>query len=107
MKEVCALTMVSKREIGKCVRKMTTAQTEQMAVISSKDFLARFCSHLHLSMQVERATFALCETIKELGIAASKSPISVVAAAIYLMTQLSDNPKMSKGELVWGWFMLS
>jgi len=97
MKEICALTTVSKKEIGKCVRKMSENKTETFAVIEAKDFLPRFCSHLSLSNDILRATVALCDVVKTLGIAASKSPISVAAAAIYLVTQLSNNPKPPKG----------
>ena len=97
MKEICALTTVSKKEIGKCLTKMTENKTEAVAAIEARGLLPRFCSHLGLSNDILRATTSLCVVIKNLGIAASKTPNTVAAAAIYLVTQISNNPKSPKG----------
>ena len=94
IKEISALTTVSEKEIGKCFQKME--KMEKNAAIEATDLLPRFCFHLGLSNDILRATTSLCVVIKNLGIAASKTPNTVAAAAIYLVTQISNNPKSPK-----------
>ena len=94
MKEISALTTVSEKEIGKCFQKME--KMEKNAAIEATDLLPRFCFHLGLSNDILRAATSLCVEIKNLGIAASKTPRTVAAAAIYSVTQISNNPKSPK-----------
>jgi transcription initiation factor TFIIB len=96
MKEICALTTVSKRDIGKCVRKMSETNKEKIGVIKANDFVARFCSNLDLGMKVQKAALLLIEKAKEKSLVASKSPVSIAAAAIFMVSQLSDTPKSQK-----------
>jgi len=91
IKEISALTTVSEKEIGKCFQKMEKMEK------NATDLLPRFCFHLGLSNDILRATTSLCVEIKNLGIVASKTPRTVAAAAIYLVTQISNNPKSPKG----------
>jgi len=99
MLEICALTNIPKNDIGKCYKKMQKllgGDQEEVGVIREKDFMARFCSNLGLPVALERAAFLLAENAAKLGISQAKTPISRTAAAIYLITQLSDMPKSPK-----------
>ncbi len=92
------LTRVEKKVIGKCVKSILplVAESERVHTVSTEDYLARFCSHLDLDMSIRNAAAKVVQKASDLGILAGKSPLSVCAAAIYLVTQLTHNPKSGK-----------
>jgi transcription initiation factor TFIIB len=119
-KEISALTLVPKKEIGRCFKlilpllkqpapplaaptpssssssassTVISAPTSEstggfMGIVSTEDFVTRFCSHLRLGMDVQKLAVSVLKRCSELGIVAGKSPISVAAAAIYLVSHL-------------------
>lgn len=86
-KEISALTMVSKKEIGRCCKALAPF-LERMCSPSTEDFMARFCSHLNLGMEVQKVAVYVSIKVKEIGCADGKSPISVASAGIYLVSHL-------------------
>lgn len=98
-KEISALTMVPKKEIGKCFKQIQEllknssafSGGRSMGTVSTEDFITRFCSHLRLGMDVQKAATAVLKKCSELGVTAGKSPISVASAAIYLTCHLFPN----------------
>eukprot|EP00246_Nothoceros_aenigmaticus_P015228 TRINITY_DN6232_c0_g1_i2.p1 TRINITY_DN6232_c0_g1~~TRINITY_DN6232_c0_g1_i2.p1 ORF type:complete len:323 (-),score=36.20 TRINITY_DN6232_c0_g1_i2:337-1203(-) len=85
------------KEIGRATRFIVKQLEEEMGVsmdmgtIHAGDFLRRFCSHLGMSNNAVRATVEAVKKSDELDI--RKSPISVAAAAIYMISQLSEEKK--------------
>jgi len=69
---------------------------EPLQVIKSENYLDRFCSILRLPQKVITAATTVAQKALEMGIVAGKSPISVAAAAIYLVTQLTNDKKTEK-----------
>lgn len=59
-----------------------------LGLVSTQDFMARFCSHLNLNMEIQRGAAALSIKAQKLSHIAGKSPITIAAACIYMMTQL-------------------
>lgn len=57
-KEVCALTNVSKKEIGRCF-KLLQPHFENKPQISFDSYISRFSSSLELSSDVRKATLAV------------------------------------------------
>ncbi|KAK2641190.1 hypothetical protein Ddye_022953 [Dipteronia dyeriana] len=55
----------------------------------------RFCSNLGMTNQAVKAAQEAVQKSEELDI--RRSPISVAAAIIYMITQLSDDKKLLKG----------
>lgn len=96
-KEISALTMVPKKEIGKCFKQIqellkdSGVAERNMGTVSTEDFVTRFCSHLRLGMEVQKVAIAVLKRCSELGCTAGKSPISVASAAIYLTCHLFPN----------------
>ncbi|KAJ7531038.1 hypothetical protein O6H91_14G029900 [Diphasiastrum complanatum] len=93
-KEICSVANgASKKEIGRATKFIVKQLEEEMGrsmvmgTIHAGDFLRRFCSHLGMSNQAVRAA---TEAVKR------KSPISIAAAAIYMISQLSDDKKPLK-----------
>eukprot|EP00033_Pygsuia_biforma_P003250 GCRY01003562.1.p1 GENE.GCRY01003562.1~~GCRY01003562.1.p1 ORF type:complete len:315 (-),score=35.42 GCRY01003562.1:196-1140(-) len=96
-KEVCAVSRVSKKEIGKCYKYMVRAlDLTKMDTVSTDDFMNRFCSNLDLSMEVTKAAMHVTREASRLGIVAGKSPISIASAGIFLVSQFSGCPRTTK-----------
>ncbi len=97
-KEISALTMVSKKEIGRCCKAMAPF-LERMCSPSTEDFMARFCNHLNLGMEVQKVAIHVSVKVKEIGCADGKSPISVASAGIYLVSHLFPSSKKSPKDI--------
>ncbi|KAL1918443.1 uncharacterized protein VTP21DRAFT_3103 [Calcarisporiella thermophila] len=95
-KEICKLTRVSKRDIGRCYKLLQEKFKTNTTVQNSEDLMARFCSHLALPVFVQRAGVELVRRVKDQGTLAGKSPISVAAACIYMVSALLGMTKSPK-----------
>jgi transcription initiation factor TFIIB len=97
-KEICALTKVPKKEIGRCfkalARELDTAMLSQD--MAGGDLMLRFCSYLSLPAEVKKAAKAVGERAKDLGTLAGKSPVSIAAACIYMVASLYGVPRPAK-----------
>ncbi|XP_053661622.1 transcription initiation factor IIB-like [Anopheles marshallii] len=89
-KELCAVSSVSKKEIGRCFKLIVNDLATSLDHITSEDFMSRFCSNLRLPMEVQKAATHIAQTAFEMGIVSGLSPISVAAAAIYMATHVSE-----------------
>ncbi|EGC38858.1 hypothetical protein DICPUDRAFT_53091 [Dictyostelium purpureum] len=94
-KEIAALTNVPKKEISRCykIMKETFSSVLNLQTISTEDFTSRFCSTLKLPIEVKKISEHVSKTAMDMGIVAGKSPISVTAASIYMVSQLLPNPQ--------------
>lgn len=95
-REICALTRVPKKEIGRCCNVLKAKLQTSTSVMNSEDLMSRFCSNLNLPVYVQKAGVDLVRRAKELGTLAGKSPISVAAACIYLVSYLFKAPRTTK-----------
>lgn len=95
-KEICAISRVSKKEIGRCFKLILKALETSVDLITTGDFMSRFCSNLNLSPQIHRTASHIARKAVDLDIVPGRSPISVAAAAIFLASQLSDDKKQAK-----------
>lgn len=97
-KEICALTKVSKKEIGRCFKALEKVfETDRDPTSTSAEkLMVRFCNHLGLGPNVQREAEDLARSAKKLGTLAGRSPISVAAACIYMISALFKTPKSAK-----------
>lgn len=95
-KEICAVSNVSKKEIGRCFKLILKALETSVDLITTGDFMSRFCSNLGLSNAVQRAATYIARKAVELDMVPGRSPISVAAAAIYMASQASADKKSQK-----------
>lgn len=95
-KEICAVSKVSKKEIGRCFKLILKALETSVDLITTGDFMSRFCSNLGLPSSVQRAATHIARKAVELDIVPGRSPISVAAAAIYMASQASEDKKTQK-----------
>lgn len=95
-REICALTRVPKKEIGRCYKTLQAKLQTNTSIMNSEDLMSRFCSNLLLPNYIQKAGVDLVKRAKELGTLAGKSPISVAAACIYLVSYLYRVPKTTR-----------
>lgn len=95
-KEICAISRVSKKEIGRCFKLILKALETSVDLITTGDFMSRFCSNLNLSQTIHRAASYIARKAVDLDVVPGRSPISVAAAAIFMASQLSDDKKQAK-----------
>lgn len=97
-KEISALTMVPKKDIGRCCKALSPL-LDRMSSPSTEDFMARFCSHLNLGIEVQKAAVQVAKVVKEIGCADGKSPISVASAGIFLVSHLFPNAQKTPKDI--------
>lgn len=97
-KEICSVANgASKKDIGRATKFIVKQLEEDMGIsmemgtIHAGDFLRRFCSHLNMENNEVRAATETVKKSEMLDI--RKSPISVAAAAIYMISQLNEKDK--------------
>lgn len=96
-KEICAVSKISKKEIGRCFKLILKALETNVDLITTGDFMSRFCANLRLPNVVQRAaTHIAGRAAGELDIVPGRSPISVAAAAIYMASQASEEKRTQK-----------
>lgn len=95
-KEICAVSKVSKKEIGRCFKLILKALETSVDLITTGDFMSRFCSNLGLPTSVQKGATYIARKAVELDIVPGRSPISVAAAAIYMASQASEDKKSQK-----------
>ena len=95
-KEICAVSRVSKKEIGRCFKLTLKALATSVDVITTGDFMSRFCANLDLPNLVQRAATHIARKAVEMDIVPGRSPISVAAAAIYMASQASEQKRTHK-----------
>jgi len=95
-KEICAISSVSKKEIGRCFKVIVKTLENSFSYITSAEYMGRFCGHLGLPFQVQTAATRIAKEAPNLDLVAGRSPISIAAAAIYMASQASSHAKSPK-----------
>jgi len=92
-KEIVAISSVDKKEIGRCFKLIIQSHDTDVEIITTSDFMSRFCTNLGLPRKIEKAATCIAKKATDLDLAPGKSPLSIAAAAIYMATQASDIKK--------------
>ncbi|PWN87352.1 putative SUA7-TFIIB subunit, factor E [Acaromyces ingoldii] len=98
--EICQLTNVSKKLIGKCFKEMQQAYglninhgdgsgVDAVSPTNAVDLVGRFCNHLGLENQVTRITEEVAKAVRNEGVLAGRSPTTIAAACIYMASILA------------------
>merc|ERR1711997_13583 len=95
-KEIVAVSTVSKKEIGRCFKLILKAHDTNVEIITTGDFMHRFCGTLSLKKDIQRAATCIAKKAVDLDIVPGRSPISVAAAAIYMASQGSDDKRSQR-----------
>ncbi|KAL3308590.1 Transcription initiation factor IIB [Cichlidogyrus casuarinus] len=102
-KEVCAVSRVSKKEIGKVFKRILKILETNVQSVTVEDFMSRFCANLDLNNQVKQLANNIARQALNLNLVSGRSPVSVAAAAIYLASYVLGFKKDKKGECSLSW----
>merc|ERR1712142_875464 len=69
-KEICAISRVSKKEIGRSFKLIVKNLETNVEVITSGDFMSRFCSNLSLPASVQKAATCIAKKAVEADLVA-------------------------------------
>ncbi|XP_058094453.1 transcription initiation factor IIB-like [Magnolia sinica] len=102
MKEIASVANgATRKEIGRAKEYIVkhlgaenVGQAMEMGTIHAVDFMRRFCSNLQMTSQEIKASQEVVKKSEAFDI--RRSPISVAAAVIYMISQLSDHKKLIK-----------
>ncbi|MBO7410017.1 MAG: transcription initiation factor IIB [Candidatus Methanomethylophilaceae archaeon] len=94
--EIADHTRIRRKELARISRMVNRALHLKLDAAKPRDFLPRFCSALGLSNETECKARELLEASEELGISSGRTPVGIVAAAIYLATVLSGERRTKK-----------
>jgi len=83
-KEICAISNLTKTELGRCVKKILRNIEGTSKIGTSDDYLSRFVSRLGLKFQLTDLARNISKTWLELDGGTSRSPISIAAASLYM-----------------------
>jgi len=95
-KEIVAVSTVSKKEIGRCFKLILKAHDTSVELITTGDFMSRFCGTLSMQKNVQKAATRIAKKAVDMDIVPGRSPISVAAAAIYMASQASDDKRTQR-----------
>lgn len=98
--EVCAVSRVSKKEIGKVFKKILKILDSNVASVSVEDFMSRFCANLNLGIAVQQLANEVARRALNLNLVSGRSPVSVAATAIYMAAMALGCRKDKKGESI-------
>ncbi|KAI9479671.1 transcription initiation factor IIB [Coemansia sp. RSA 989] len=88
IKEICAVTRVSVREISRTLKLLKTKLIPESSLTSSKDLIERFCSNLRLDAEVWRISRDMNELAMDVPNISGKNPMSIAGACIYMASHL-------------------
>ncbi|TMW98673.1 hypothetical protein EJD97_003663 [Solanum chilense] len=98
VKEICSIANgATKKEIGRAKEfivkqlKVEMGDSMEMGTIHAGDYLRRFCSNIGMNHEEIKAVEETVKKSEEFDI--RRSPISIAAAIIYMLTQLTDSKK--------------
>ena len=86
--EILGLKTFIFQEIGRCFKLILKAHDTNVEIITTGDFMHRFCGTLSLCKEVQKAATCIAKKAVDLDIVPGRSPISVAAAAIYMASQV-------------------
>jgi len=95
-KEIVAVSAVSKKEIGRVFKLILKAHDTNVELITTGDFMSRFCGTLSLARPIQKAATCIAQKAVDMDIVPGRSPISVTAAAIYMASQASRDKRTQK-----------
>jgi len=82
-KEICAVSNVSKKDIGKIFKKIVHILSTSVGNATGEDFMARFCYQLGIP-KLEKIAKEISKKALDDNMVAGRSPVSIAAASIYM-----------------------
>lgn len=94
--EIANVANVGRKEIGRTYRFMTRQLQLRLMPTKPDDYIARFCSELDLSGEVQAKAHELLQMAAEKELTSGRGPTGVAAAAIYIASILTNNRRTQR-----------
>ncbi|TMS33569.1 hypothetical protein L596_001293 [Steinernema carpocapsae] len=98
-KEICAVSRVSKKEIGRCFKLAAVAlekESSTLSQVTTADYMSRFCGNLGLPKHIKHAASIIADRAGKLDTDIHQNPTMITAAAIYLACNAGLVPEERK-----------
>jgi len=92
-KEIASVAEVKYSEVGRVFKKIQKTNKLEVGVISSEDFLHRWCGKLSLPRHVQKAAAHIARKTRDMDLLSSHSPTTIAATSIYIASQASEEKK--------------
>jgi len=92
-KEIEEVSSISKYDMGKMIQLVRKRFKTSLDHMTKDDYMVRFCSKLGLSDMERKTATHIARKADDLGILVGKHPSSLAGAAIYMVTQVSENKR--------------
>ncbi len=96
--EVASATRVSKKDIGRTYRFISSALQLKLMPTRPQDYVSRFCSELKLSGRVQMEAMRILEEAAQKELTSGRGPTGVAAAAIYIAS-ITMNERRTQREV--------
>ena len=90
------MSQISKKAIGQCFKLSLKASETGVDLITTGDFMSRFCSNLCLLKQEQMAPTHIAHKAVELDLVPGRFLVSVAVAIIYMASQASTEKRTQK-----------
>ncbi|KAL7674319.1 hypothetical protein ACOME3_000598 [Neoechinorhynchus agilis] len=84
LKEICGVSSASKRDIGRCFKQILHSLEESVGVVKTEDYMARFCSRLHMNVEAQSLAAHFSQKAVELDLVSGRAPPTIAGACIYM-----------------------
>lgn len=92
-KEIASVAEVRYSEVGRVFKKIQKKNKLEVGVISSEDFLNRWCGKLSLPRHIQKAAAHIARKTMDMNLLSSNSPTTIAATSIYIASQASEEKR--------------
>uniref|UniRef100_A0A1I7XMU3 Transcription initiation factor IIB n=1 Tax=Heterorhabditis bacteriophora TaxID=37862 RepID=A0A1I7XMU3_HETBA len=82
-KEICAVSRVSKKEIGRCFKLIIKSLETNLEQITSADFMSRFCGNLSLPNSIQAAATRIAKRAVDMDLVAGYTALLNFIISLY------------------------
>lgn len=96
LNEISDTTHVSRKDVGRNYRLIVKGVGLKNMPTTPEDYIARFCSELRLSSNVQSKTMEILKEAKEKRLLSGRGPAGAAAASIYISSLICREPKTQR-----------
>ncbi|MGY5874582.1 MAG: TFIIB-type zinc ribbon-containing protein [Candidatus Thorarchaeota archaeon] len=94
--ELAEESILTRREIGKCVRQILRFLNLKVPIPSARNLIPRVAAELGLDGATIRKATSIISTAREMGVTAGKAPGGIAGASIYIAGILTDDRRTQR-----------
>ena len=96
LNEISDVVHMPRKEIGRNYRYISRELALRLLPTTPKDYIARFCSELHLNAEVQTKTMDILKEASDQELTSGRGPTGLAAASLYIATVLCNNRRTQR-----------